>query len=103
MLVEIPLISNADYNFNAVIDSIPLRFRQIWNSRDKSWRLDIQESSGTPIVQGLKLLPDQNLTGRYVDARLPEGDFFFISEDQIERPTFDNIGRAQKLYYYRED
>ena len=102
MLLEIPLVSNADYNFNAVIDTFPLRFRQVWNSRESAWRLDIQDSAGVPIVQGLKLLPNKNLTGRYVDERLPVGDFFFLSvDDNRDRPTFDNLGKAQKLYYFK--
>lgn len=100
MAQQIPLISKASHTFQTVLDNTLYQFRQRWNSREGSWRLDINSSEGDPILQGLKLLPNQNLTLQYEDSRLPSGDIVLISTDaEILKPTFDNIDSSVKLIY----
>lgn len=104
MPINIPLESNPSLTFTSSVEDSTYSFRLRWNSREKSWRLDIREIDGTPIVQGLKLTPNQNLTLGYKDPRLPTGNFYILDEDGVgNRPTLDSLGDIQKLLYYTKD
>lgn len=104
MPVTIPLENNPSNIFISSVESLTFSFRVRWNSREESWRLDIREVDGTPIVQGLKLAPNQNLTIGYEDARLPSGNFYILDTDGLgSRPTLESLGDIQKLLYYTRE
>ena len=100
-MLNIPLRNTiTNYSFIVEIDDKVLTFKVDWNSREESWRMDILEAESTPIVQGLKLLPDQNLTKSYVDTRLPSGNLYILNSiGSTARPTYESLGDTQKLYY----
>tara|TARA_R110000803_G_scaffold13482_1_gene37859 strand:- start:9320 stop:9661 length:342 start_codon:yes stop_codon:yes gene_type:complete len=104
MALLIPLQGISSYVFTTSIEDFTYSFRVRWNTREGSWRLDIREVDGTPIVQGLKLAPNQNLTKGYKDSRLPEGNLYILDIDGLgSRPTFESLGDTQKLFYLTKE
>jgi hypothetical protein len=104
MTIEIPLNNHPDNIFTSNIDSKVLSFRVRWNSRESSWRLDIRTVEEEPIVSGLKLLPNQNLTKGYTSPLLPSGNFYIIDVGGgNSRPTLESLGNIQSLIYLTEE
>ena len=104
MALEIPLRSLPDFTFTSNVDTKVLSFNVRWNSREQSWRLDIRTVEGVPIVSGLKLLPNQNLTKGYKSPLLPLGNFYILDVGGGDiRPTFDSLGNLQTLLYLAEE
>lgn len=51
-----------------------------WNEREGFWYMDIADANNAPIVVGIKLVANWNLTQQYKDSRLPDG--FILCVDQ---------------------
>lgn len=75
---------------------------QKYNNRTESWVVDVYEDDGiTPIILGLTMRRDQNLTGRYVLPSLVEGDLFCLKvKSGTEKLGLDNIGRGKTFGLY---
>lgn len=79
-----------------------------YNSRNTSWYLDIKTGSNSKeILTGIKIMPNQNLTGRYVLPLLPEGNFYCLRTqnrfDDIDRDNFGNDKVYQLFWASTED
>lgn len=74
---------------DGVIYTLTVRF----NVRSNRWILDIADSSNNPILVGIPVLIERNLTGRYVISGLPLGTLFATDftnqENQPTRYSFD--------------
>lgn len=73
-----------------------------YNSRNKSWYIDIKDSTDTDaIIDGIKVMPNQNLTGRYILNDLAGGNLWCIRNTQdytsIDR---DNLGEDKTYSIY---
>ncbi len=100
MAVEIPLLQNPSYSFIVSLEGVTYDFQVRYNDREESWRLDIRDLDKTPIVQGIKLLPNQSITSQYVNSELFTGNLYFIDVfGKVTRPTFDSLGKRHKLFY----
>jgi hypothetical protein len=101
MASKIPLRKMSSDLIGSVVNGVPLQFRNRWNDRDQSWHVDIYAENGDEIVKGLKLLPHVNLTGRYIDTRLPPGGSFYAVDQGLNggRPTFDSLGDTIQLWF----
>jgi hypothetical protein len=61
-----------------------------FNTRDESWNLDIQTTLENPIISGIKIMPNQNLTFRQkYKTQLPSGNLWCIRS----KNNFSPIGR----------
>lgn len=71
---------------------------QKWNIRDNSWYIDIERPTGEALY-GLKVMPMQNLTGRYkYKSFLDGGSLWCMRVKQDFSPiTRDNLG-VGKIY-----
>ena len=75
------------------------------NTRDQSWSLTVAEQDGTPIVSGIKLLPQLDLLSRHKDPRLPPGILTtvdVVDGDKAARPTKSQLGTKLVLVYWTE-
>lgn len=63
-----------------------------FNTINSSWYLDLYNASGTElVVAGIKVMPNQNLTGRYLLDILPEnGNLWCLRK----RSTKESVGRS---------
>lgn len=98
-------VPNSAWHEQAIIVSgtvIRLIFK--FNTADQSWYIDILDNSGNGILYGLKVMPNQNLTGRYNTLQnLPDGNLWCIRDKNDTSPVGrDNlgIGKAYNLVWY---
>jgi hypothetical protein len=103
MPVELPIASlTANWSESVALDGVVYRLTFKWNTRSQSWSMTIAEDDGTPIVSGIKILPQISLLQRHKDERLPKGvlyAFDVIEGDNAERPTRTQLGNKLKLIY----
>lgn len=64
-----------------------------FNIRNQAWYLDIKNSDGSEnILTGLKLMPNQNLTGRYILPELGNGNLWCLRvKNDFSRIDRDNL------------
>lgn len=72
-----------------------------WNALNKYWLMDILNNDSDPIVYGIKVVPNFNLTAQFIAAGMPLGDIlcqnFVNINGDIAR--FD-MGDTTELVYY---
>lgn len=94
------LTSSEPYSEQRVtIGGISLTLTFKYNSRNSSWYMDIKDGSNTnTILSGIKIMPNQNLTGRYILKNFPSGNFWCIRQKNDFTPiNRDNFG-SDKVY-----
>lgn len=76
-----------------------LRFK--WNALNEYWVMSIYDRNDTPILLGVKVVVNFNLTGQFVTVGMPLGDILCQNVlggfDKIMR--FD-MGDVAELFYY---
>lgn len=96
---EVPLSGNSQ-SFNIVLANVTYRLTLTWrNAAGCGWILDIADSSGNPIVQGIPLVTGADLLAQYrylgfVGSLVVKTD---ANPDAI--PTYDNLGTTSHLYF----
>ncbi len=60
-----------------------------WNSLNEFWFMDIYNQDSVPLVLGIRIVPNYNLTAAYAGNGMPEGDILCINV--VDAP--DEIGR----------
>lgn len=104
MAINIPLFQDPFFEQTIALDDRSYRLVFEWNVREGSWRTDIQEQDGTPILTGLKLLPFVNLTQRFTDPRLPSGSLFVYDKSLTGLPPGrDDLANRIELWYLTEE
>lgn len=70
-----------------------------WCRPAQSWMLDIADSSGNPLVNGIPLITGADLLEQY--AYLDFGGELIVQTDNnaLLPPTFDNLGTTGNLYF----
>lgn len=62
-----------------------------FNIRNQSWYITIKDSSNeNTILSGVKVMPNQNLTGRYILEELSGGNLWCIRNSN----NFSDVGRS---------
>lgn len=80
-----------------------------WNDRassvnEGSWFLNLYTVEDEPIITGIKIIPDYPLTFKYSDNRLPEGEFFCLSNTSTDvKLGRDNLGTDFRLTYITKE
>lgn len=77
-----------------------------FNTRDNRWYFDLVDRNAIDVVSGVKILPEQNLTGKYLDvASLLGGNFYCVNTKLDGKDvTRDNFGtdRQFQFWYFSE-
>ena len=72
-----------------------------WNALNKYWIMDIYDRNDQPILLGVKVVTNYNLTKQFVVSGMPSGEIIcqniFDNWNDIER--FD-MGQTTELIYY---
>lgn len=106
MPLIVPIASlNAQSTQTVTLGSVVYSFTFTFNTRCLSWDLSIAEQNGTPIVSGIKLLPQLDLLSRHKDARLPPGALLTVDVQEANkalRPTKTQLGTKLILVYLTE-
>lgn len=74
-----------------------------YNTSDSAWYIKLSQLDGTPITSDIKVMPNQNLTGRFpVYTPLPNGNLWCRRAKNDFRPIDRNnfgIGKTYELVY----
>lgn len=88
------------YTFRVDLSNVIFTISVRYNTRMSRWIVDVQDSSGNPIVMGLPVLLEGDLYSRFGRAALPEGIMVAIADtlDQLQ-PTRNSFGNTHSLLY----
>jgi len=72
-----------------------------WNTLNSFWVMSIYNSNRVPVVLGIKIVPNYNLTKQYVYSSMPLGDILCqnFQNQWGEIGRFD-MGKTTELVYY---
>lgn len=88
------------YQFSIVLSGVVYTLTFRYNGRMSRWMMNITDSSGTDLLNGIPCLIGVSMTGRFVELGLPDGDFFCIDDtNQDTQPTRDSFGIDHTLLY----
>lgn len=75
-----------------------------YNSRQESWELTLHNEDNEPLVEGIKLIPDQNITKRFLWVDRFEGDIVISIYNATAEPiTRDNLGTDYLIVYVTKE
>ena len=75
-----------------------LEFR--YNTRMARWLMNVNDPSNNPILEGVPVLINRNLTGQYTTLSVPAGIFFATDDTgQGNQPTQFSFGIDHTLWY----
>ena len=102
-LLEIPIVrqENSGWFYLFVpLDGIEYQLEFKYNLRGGFWTASISLTDNTEIVTNTRVNLNMSLFGRYVDDRLPKGQFLVTSTTgKNEDITLDNFGQTIILIY----
>lgn len=99
---EIPLSAEGQ-RFSISLSGTEYQLRVQWrNAADAGWTLDISDSSGNAIVNGIPLVTGCNLLAPYGHLGFTGVLWVQTTADPDAVPTFDNLGDASHLYWWAE-
>jgi len=99
MAVKIKIENNTYFEQDVVLSGQSLLLELKFNTSDEAWYLTVSDPSSNPIMAGLKIMPNQNITGRYPYLEgLPSGNIWCLRVQQSKEPLGrDNLG-FDKIY-----
>lgn len=100
-ILEIPLVGGPQ-DMSIPLNGVTYRMTVLWRdapTMDGGWCVDIADSGGNPIVQGIPLVTGANLLEQYEYLNI-NGELWVQTDNDIDAvPTFDNLGQASHLYF----
>lgn len=107
--VEMPTYSDTVYTFSMSLEGQSLFFKFYWNSRAKSWHMDIKQADLTPVVLGSAIVPqypmmldytleDYGLTGYFLLLPSNNSVVSQLSDEPSVMSEFFTL-----LYVYNKD
>jgi len=99
---EIPL-SPSPQTFTISLSGTDYRLTVQWrNAEGAGWTLDIADSGGSPIIEGIPLVTGVNLLEQYDYLGFTGVLWVQTTADPDAVPTFDNLGIGSHLYWFTE-
>lgn len=107
LATELPLYSDASYQYNAAIENQSRAFKFSWNDRSCAWHLDIANEDGTVVVQGLRLVPSYPMLIDYQLDKFGITGYFLLMQENTGQNGSQNllitdIPERYRLYYIYE-
>ena len=97
-IYEIPLTADPQH-FSIVLGGISYRITLLWRDPAPGWVIDIADSAGAPLVQGVPLVTGANLLEQYGHLGFKGGLHVQTDNDADAAPTLDNLGTTSHLYF----
>lgn len=87
--------------FRVRLESVTLSLRLNFNTRARTWTLDLAAEDGDPIVNGLRVVEGVDLLAPFrYDGRLPPGQLFARDTSGLHRePGRDDLRADIRLVY----
>ncbi len=99
--LEIPLRNDLEA-FQQLVDIEGTIFLLVFffNTRRNLWYFDIRDIEGNPILLGISILTNVDLTRNFLHKAIPQGVFMaFDTEGEEKDPSEDGLGTPVKLLY----
>lgn len=88
------------YGFRQELEGFIYNLSFRYNNRMGQWVMDIADASDRPIIVGIPVLTNVDLTNRFKYLKIPQGDFMCIDETGKGRnPDSYLLGGEVKLIY----
>lgn len=100
-ILEMPVRSDLpSFTFKQELEGTVYTFDFRYNVRFECWIMDIRTEQGADILLGIPVQTDVDIASRFLDARLPRGQFAVIDETGAQRnPDRETFGGEVKLFY----
>ena len=99
----IPFKDPSKWSMQLAIEGVNYFFKFRWNALNKFWVMGIYDGSNIPLISGIKIVPDFDLTEQFVTSGLFTGDIFCLAiMDIFDRIQRYDMGRKAELFYYTE-
>lgn len=96
--VDIPLYPSAYYSYTVSLEGQAYTITIRWNNRDQSWFMDLVGDDNTPLLNGVKIIPDFPITQDYPIDGL-SGFFYLESKSDIDSAQYINSPRLLHQYF----
>lgn len=97
-IYEIPL-TPVPQIFSIALGGIGYRITLLWRDPAPGWVIDIADSAGATLVQGIPLVTGANLLEQYGHLGFTGGLHVQTDNDADAVPTIDNLGSTSHLYF----
>lgn len=97
----IPFKTPAEWSEQIELDGVQYIFNFSWNALNEFWAMDIYTAEELPIILGIKIVPNYNLTFQYSEPNQPQGDILCqnIVNTQEEIGRYDMSQKFELIYY----
>jgi hypothetical protein len=74
-----------------------------WNALNQYWVMSIFDNNDNPIIYGIKVVPNYDLTAQFVVLNMPPGDIVCqnVLNQWVDIMRFD-MGNTTELFYYEQ-
>lgn len=97
-IYEIPTVGN-NQTFVTTLAGVVYTFTLLWSSTSSVWLLNIADSTGAPLVQGIPLVPGADLLEQYPDMNFGGKLFVQVDNDVAGVPGYPDLGTTSHLYF----
>jgi hypothetical protein len=99
---QIPLIASPQ-TLTVTLAGVTYNMRVLWNAASQCWVLDIYDSSGNPVINGIALVTGVDLLAQF--GYLNFGGQLVVQTDfdTLAIPTLANLGTNGNLYFVVTD
>jgi hypothetical protein len=99
LVYEVPLQSGTPQTLSISLAGVTYNLTLTFNTVAQSWTLDIDDSSGNPLVHGIPLVTGADLLAQYGYLNFGGQLFATTDFDPTAPPTFNNLGQTGHLYF----
>lgn len=94
MALQILVSKNPNSTQRVSLNGYSFSLRLVYSPRQESWHIDLSLANNRDLIlSGIKLQPNQNLTGRYKIPILSGGDLYCIRAANTNYPlNYENLG-----------
>ena len=88
------------YEFSVTLEQVTYTFEISYNSRAARWRMSILDSAANPVLMGVPLMVNRDLTGPYHYLSIPPGGFCVLDASGTStEATLSSFLLDHTLYY----
>lgn len=78
-MITIPFDSSSAFTEEVTLDGTPCVFRFSWNFRGEYWTMSLYALDRSPLVEGVKIVLNENLLANHPGRGLPPGQIWAVS------------------------
>lgn len=100
-MLIVPFKEPASWQAQITLTDVIFNLRFKWNALNKYWVMSIYSRNDEPILLGVKVVVNWNLTGQFVTVGIPTGDI--VCQNVLggfEKIMRFDMGEIDELFYY---